>query len=88
MSAATEAKADQLLADGHVHRVDADRPRLFMVDASGGGQYRVVIGGETAWCDCPAGRRRACVADCSHVIAARKLFVEEHGTTALPGAAA
>jgi uncharacterized Zn finger protein len=88
MSAATEAKADRLLAEGKVHRVDENRPRLFMVDASGGGQYRVVIGGETAWCDCPAGRRKACGADCSHVQACRKLFIEEHGTTALPGAVA
>lgn len=75
MTAATQAKADRLLAEGKVHHVDDERPRLFMVDASGGGQYRVVIGRFLSWCDCPAGQRSA---SCSHATAARKLYENEH----------
>lgn len=81
MSAATEAKAERLLAEGKVHHVDDERPRLFMVDATGGGQYRVVIGWHTSWCDCPHGQRAGCMATCSHATAARRLFERDHGGT-------
>jgi hypothetical protein len=77
MSAATEAKADQLLANNKVHRLDDEQPRLFMVDATGGGQYRVVIGVACAWCSCPHGARAGNMATCSHARAARELLERE-----------
>lgn len=81
MSAQTEAKAERLLADGHVHKVDEERPRLFMVDSSAGDrQYRVVIGRYMSWCDCPAGGRAA---ECSHQRAARMLFERENAGSRL-----
>lgn len=86
MSAATEAKADSLIADQKVHHVDDEQPRLYMVDASSGGQYRVVIGHACSWCDCPHGQRVSPMATCSHAIAARRLFEQQHGTSEFPGA--
>lgn len=81
MSAMTDAKADRLLEEGKVHKVDDEQPRLFHVDATGGGYYRVVIGHHTSWCNCPAGQRASCAATCSHATACRRLFEAEHGGT-------
>lgn len=85
-SAAVRAKAERLLADGKVHRVEG-MPRRFMVEGDTD-IYKVTVGPNTTWCDCKSARGpRPAGAECSHGLAGVMRFEAEHeGSRLLNGA--
>lgn len=81
-SAHVQAKADRLLAEGRVRHVDRE-PRGFTVDGDTGA-YHVSVGRYSTWCTCPRARGiQPAGTECSHGLAAVRLFEREHGGSRL-----